>query len=303
MKYSQISFFSQRQKMLEYARYEKLYLGTKNETNISDIDKEIDSSINKVNSCLKICGYMNNLFYNLKNYISNLNDLFIVTNFYELESNGNFKLEPGNSESKWVKSCESLMKSRLPSSFLNKHHFQHFSIYEIYKITNKKVKFLYDSLYDNLIDEVNKFGDTTKYLDFFFLILPKEILYDKRKLMSFLFEDSYEEQDFILCNSFAFLDEQEIDKEFNLLSPKNKDNYMVVICKCAYFQEIVEEIKGEDMSLCSVKEIIKYIKTKSENMNSSIIKLHLNFKNTDFYYFKVKGLVAPEYIVSYKYLK
>ena len=38
-------------------------------------------------------------------------------------------------------------------------------------------------------------------------------------------------------------------------------------------------------------------------MNGKIIKLHLNFKNTDFYYFKVKGLVAPEYIVSYKYLK
>ena len=303
MKYNQISFFSQRQKMLEYAKYEKLFLGTKNETNVADIDKEIDSSINKVNSCLKICEYMYNLFYHLKNYISNLNDLFIVTNFYELESNGNFKLEPGNSESKWVKSCESLMKSRLPSSFLIKHHFQHFSIYEIYKITNKKVKFLYDSLYDNLIDEVNKFGDTTKYLDFFFLILPKEILYDKRKLMGFLFEDSYEDQDFILCNSLAFLDEQEISKELNLLSPKNKENYMAVICKCAYFQEIVEEIKGEDMSLCSVKDIIKYIKKKSENMDGSIIKLHLNFKNTDFYYFKVKGLVAPEYIVSYKYLK
>jgi len=305
MKYHQISFFSQRQKMLEYAKYEKVFLGTKNETDLTDIDKEIDSSKNKVNSCLKICQYMNNLFYNLKNYISNLNDLFIVTNFYELESNGNFKIEPGNAESKWVKSCESLMKSRLPNSFLSKYKYQHFSIYEIYKITNKKVKFLYDSLYDNLIDETNKFGDPTKYLDFFFLILPKEVLYDTRKLMSFLFEDSYEDFDFILCNSFSFLDEQEIIKrKEDVLSFKYEhNNFITVICKCAYFQEIVEEIKGEDMSLCSVKDITKYIKSKAENMNGKIIKLHLNFKNTDFYYFKVKGLVAPEYIVSYKYLK
>ena len=303
MKLNQISFFSQRQKMLEYAKYEKLYLEVKNETSISDIDKEIESSKNKVNSCLKICQYMNDLFYNLKNYISNLNDLFIVTNFYELESNGNFKLEPGNAESKWVKSCESLMKSRVPSSFFTKYKFQQFSIYEIYKITNKKVKFLYDSLYDNLIDENDKFGDTTKYLDFFFLVLSKDILYDKRKLMSFLFEDSYEEHDFILCNSFAFLDEQDIIKDNESLLEKRKENYMTVICKCAYFEEIVEEIKGDDMSLCPLKDIIKYIKQKSETMKGKIIKLHLNFKNIDFYYFKVKGLVAPEYIVSYKYSK
>ena len=305
MKYHQISFFSQRQKMLEYAKYEKIYLGTKNETDINDIDKEIESSKNKVNSCLKICQYMNNLFYKLKTYISQLNDLFIVTNFYELESNGNFKLEPGNIESKWVKSCESLMKSRLPTTFLNKYKFQHFSIYEIYKITNKKVKFLYDSLYDNLIDETNKFGDSTKYLDFFFLLLPKDILHDTRKLMSFLFEDSYEEKDFILCNSFSFLDEQEMNKQYDLLSldKKENNNFMAVICKCAYFEEIIEEIKGDDMSLCSIDEIIKYIKSKAENMNGKIIKLHLKFKNVDFYYFKLKGLVAPEYIVSYKYSK
>ena len=168
MKYHQISFFSQRQKMLEYAKYEKLFLGIKNETQIADIEKEIDSSINKVNSCLKIYQYMNNLFYKLKTYISNLNDLFIVTNFYEIESNGNFKIEPGNAESKWVKSCDSLMKSRLQKSFLNKYKYQSFAINEIYKITNKKVKYLFDSLYDNLIDETNKFGDSTKYLDFFF---------------------------------------------------------------------------------------------------------------------------------------
>ena len=305
MKYHQISFFSQRQKMLEYAKYEKVFLGTKNETDINDIEKEIESSKNKVNSCLKICQYMNNLFYNLKNYISNLNDLFIVTNFYELESNGNFKIEPGNTESKWVKSCESLMKSRVPSSFLSKFKYQHFSIYEIYKITNKKVKFLYDSLYDNLIDETNKFGDSTKYLDFFFLVLPKEILYDTRKLMSFFFEDSYEDFDFILCNSFCFLDEREIirRKEDVLSFLEQNTNFITIICKCAYFQELVEEIKGEDMSLCSVSEITRYLKSKAENMNGKIIKLHLNFKNIDFYYYKGKGLVAPEYLVSYRYLK
>ena len=156
------------------------------------------------------------------------------------------------------------MKSRLPSSFLIKYNYQLFSIYEIYKITNKKVKFLYDSIYDNLIDETNKFGDPTKYLDFFFLVLPKEILYDTRKLMAFLFEDSYDDFDFILCNSLSFLDEQELikRKEDVLSFLYEHNNFVTVICKCAFFNEIVEEINGEDMSLCSLDEIVKFMKIR-----------------------------------------
>ena len=305
MKYHQVRFFSQRQKMLEFAKYEKLFLGTKNDTNIEDIEKEIDASKNKVNSCLKIIEHMSNLFKNLKKYISNLNDLYIVINFYELESNGNFKLEPGNNELKWVKSCESLMKSRLPNSFLNKFQFKNFSIYEIYKITNKKIKFIFDSLYDNLLDETNKFGDEQKYLDFFFLLLPKDILFDTRKLMSFLFEESYDDKEFFLCDNFWFLDEYRLNSEklSPNLSNNSNNNYIAVICKCAYFEEIIEEIKGEDKSLSSLEEIKEYMRKKAESMNGRIIKLCLKFKNTNFYYFNCKGLVAPEYIVEYNYMK
>ena len=299
MKYHQVRFFSQRQKMLEYAKYEKLFLGTNNDTNINDIDKEIEASKNKVESCLKICEYMNNLFRNLKKYISNLNDLYIVTNFYELESNGNFKIEPGNNELKWVKSCQGLMKSRLPSSFLTSYKYKDFSLYEIYKVTNKKVKFLFDSLYDNLVDQMNKFGQEQKYLDFFFLLLPKDILYDTRKLMSFLFEESYDDKEFILCDNFSFLDEQKIKSN----EDSTKTNFIAVICKCAYFEEIVEEIKGEDMSLNSLDEIKEYLKSKAQGMDGKIVKLNLKIKNTNFYYYNIKGVVAPEYIVEYNYIK
>jgi len=299
MKYHQVRFFSQRQKMLEYAKYEKLFLGTNNDTNINDIDKEIEASKNKVDSCLKICEYMNNLFRNLKKYISNLNDLYIVTNFYDLESNGNFKVEPGNNELKWVKSCEGLMKSRLPSSFLTSYKYKDLSLYEIYKVTNKKVKFLFDSLYDNLVDQMNKFGQEQKYLDFFFLLLPKDVLYDTRKLMSFLFEESYDDKEFILCDNFSFLDEQKLKSNEDSTST----NFIAVICKCAYFEEMVEEIKGEDMSLNSLDEIKEYLKSKAQGMNGKIVKLNLKIKNTNFYYYNIKGVVAPEYIVEYNYIK
>ena len=297
MKYHQVRFFSQRQKMLEYAKYEKLILGAKNETNINDIDKEIEASKNKVESCLKICEYMNGLFRSLKKYISNLNDLYIVTNFYDLESNGNFKIEPGNPEQKWMKSCQGLMKSRLPNSFLNNNKLKDISLYEIYKVTNKKVKFLFESIYDNLVDQMKKFGKEQKFLDFFFLLLPKDVLFDTRKLMSFLFEESYDDKEFILCDNFSFLDEQKIK------SNEGNNNFIAVICKCAYFEELIEEINGEDMSLNSVDEIKEYLKNKAKNIDGKIVKLNLKMKNTNFYYFNIKGIVAPEYIVEYNYVK
>ena len=297
MKYHQVRFFSQRQKMLEYAKYEKLILGTKNETNINDIDKEIEATKNKAESCLKICEYMNGLFSSLKKYISNLNDLYIVMNFYDLESNGNFKIEPGNQEQKWVKSCQDLMKSRLPSSFLTNYKYKDLSLYEIYKVTNKKIKFLFESIYDNLVDQMKKFGKDHKFLDFFFLLLPKDILFDPRKLMSFLFEESYDDKEFILCDNFSFLDEQKIK------SNENNNNFIAVICKCAYFEELIEEIKGEDMSMSSVDEIKEYLKNKAKNIDGKIVKLNLKMKNTNFYYFNIKGIIAPEYIVQYNYVK
>jgi len=52
----------------------------------------------------------NNTFYKHKNRISDLNDLSIVINFYEIESYGNYKIEPGNLDSKWVKSCLDLLE-------------------------------------------------------------------------------------------------------------------------------------------------------------------------------------------------
>ena len=66
--------------------------------------------------------------------------------------------------------------------------------------------------------------------------------------------------------------------------------------------EIICPNCGENINI-NKDEITKYIKSKAENMKGKIIKLHLKFKNVDFYYFKLKGLVAPEYIVSYKYSK
>ena len=66
---------------------------------------------------------------------------------------------------------------------------------------------------------------------------------------------------------------------------------------------MVEEIKGEDMSLNSLDEIKEYLKSKAQGMEGKIVKLNLKIKNTNFYYYNIKGVVAPEYIVEYNYIK
>ena len=297
MKYHQVRFFSQRQKMLEFAKYEKKFLRAENDTNMDEIEKEIDNSEYKVNNCLEICKHMTDIFRNLKNYISNLNDLCIVTNFYELETYLNYKLEPGNSDLKWVKSCIDLMKYRLNKEFLDAWKYKSLVINQIFKITNKKIKFLFDSLYDNLIDMNNKFGDEQKYFDFFFLVLPSETLFDVRKLLSFIFEKSYDDQDFLLCDNFTYID------EYELKSNNSCNKFKTIICKCCYFENMIEEINGDDLFFHTLNDIKNYLKEKAKNSDKKIIKLSLKLHNTNFYYYNITGIVEPEYIVEYGYEK
>ena len=57
------------------------------------------------------------------------------------------------------------------------------------------------------------------------------------------------------------------------------------------------------MSLSSLDEIKEYLKNKAKNIDGKIVKLNLKMKNTNFYYFNIKGIVAPEFIVQYNYVK
>jgi len=103
------------------------------------------------------------LIYNQYNYIN--------SNFYELESGGNIKLENGSLDDKWANSCIDLMKNRLSQSWLNKNGVKSLNIVKTWKIHNKKHKYLFDSLYENIVETTGKWGDDKKYYDFLFLHL------------------------------------------------------------------------------------------------------------------------------------
>ena len=188
--------------MLDIAKIEKKKL--------DNIENEKISSTNKKNFLINLLSMQNFNFKNLKNFLQNLNDLNIVNNFYEIETNANFKIEPGNNNNKWTKSCIDLMKIKCKKNF---------KIKTMFKITNKKSKLIFDSLYDNYIDKFKKFGEEKKYFDFYFLILPKKNLC-YRKIYEFIFENKNDKK-LILTDNFTLLD--------NILQEKKTKKIIIII--------------------------------------------------------------------------
>ena len=293
IKYHFIRLYSLKQKLLEYKLYEKDELESNNDFKITDIQKEIISLRAKIICCFKEIEFLEKSFKVIKEYISDLNDLSIVFNFYEIESYGNYKIEVGNTHSKWVKSCLELIKLKTSKNFLENNKFD-MNFNRIYKIHNKKVKTIFDSLYDNLIDLNGKFGSEKNFYDFYFLVFPQEKL-SYREIFHFLFEKQENEKEMILTDNLALID--------NLYLNKNKSNksLIAIICKCINFNSMLEEFKSEK-KMNSINEIINEIKCL--NSEKEIIKLNLtNEENTSFYYYNIQGAVEPIYIVEYEYIE
>ena len=292
----QIYFFSLRYKMLDIAKIEKKKL--------DNIENEKISSTKKKNFLIKLLSIQNLNFKNLKNFLHNLNDLNIVNNFYEIETNANFKIEPGNNNNKWTKSCIDLMKMKSKKNF---------KIKSIFKITNKKSKLIFDSLYDNYIDKFKKFGDEKKYFDFYFLILPKKHLC-YRKIYEFIFENKNDKK-LILTDNFTLLDNI-LQREKNEKNEKNNENnnnnnYFCIICKCMNFENIIQNIEtnfnANNVDKNNYYNNMKNFFKENDYTNKDILKTKVNYFKidneieTNLFYFNFPDIVEPEYLVEYIY--
>ena len=298
MKLIQINFFSMRKKMLEFILFEKKI--NKNKTNenneIKDIENEIKLSEDKIKICVNYINNIDNNFIYLKNFISNLNDLGIVFNFYELESGGNIKIESGNILLKWVKSCLDLMKIKINPEFFNKNNIKNIKFLKSFKLLNKKTKILFDSIYEKLVDNFGLFGNEKKFFDFYFLMLPVEKNVDYKKLFEILI-DKNDEIEMILTDNFSVFDEFYIKKGFN--------HFVGIICKCANFENMFEYVNEKEKNNVNFKEdnfncyedLLNYMKEYKKEKD--IIKMSINDNN--FFYYKIKGIVMPEYIIEYEY--
>ena len=120
--------------------------------------------------------------------------MFIAFNFYKLETCNNIEIEPGNLDKKWSIKCLNMMKEQFPEEFLKKYNYKGVAFNQIYKIRNNQTKFIFNSVYEDLIDEFDKFGEDKKYYKYFYLIMPEEIAQDERKMYHYLLENKNEEE-------------------------------------------------------------------------------------------------------------
>ena len=70
---------------------------------------------------------------------------------------------------KWANSCLELIKNRTSNKWLANNNIKNLNIMKVWKIHNKKHKFMFDSLYESIAEANNKWGDDKKYYDFLFL--------------------------------------------------------------------------------------------------------------------------------------
>ena len=163
---------------------------------------EIDDLEYKIRKCLEECDEMKNNYVKLKNAIKDLNDSFIIYNTLKLETYNNFELIPLLPNTKSSLFCINLMKSQINDEFMRSNYYIGITFNEIYQIKNKKAKYIFHTLYNDLIDENNQFGVDKKFQKIFYLIIPDKILENKRKLINFLLENEKEEENFFFVIIF-----------------------------------------------------------------------------------------------------
>lgn len=265
-------------------------------------------------------------------------NLILFSNFFELESFGNLKLESGFPTDKWAVSCIELIRNRVSQNFLLNNSIKNINILRIWKITNKPNRIIYDNNYDCLIDNFNKFGDENKFYDYLFLYCKKQNLesiselifenfqYDLEKInKTSVNHNSKENEIFILS---THLDKSEEVKFFDLKKKLNEYNgkesndgnnlclefynhkFYTVICKCINFENLIAKSTksySEDLSenITSSEEgfndILEIANNYNFNSGKSILEISNSNKDKKFYLLKNRTLFIPEYLIEYNY--
>ena len=274
------------------------YLENEKENN-NDNNYAIEDLEYKIKKCLEECDEMKNSYSKLKMFIKDLNDSFIIYNILKLETYKNFELIPLLPNTKSSLFCINLMKSQLNDEFMKSNYYTGITFNEIYQIKNKKTKYIFNALYNDLIDENKQFGVDKKFKKFLFIILPNKILQNKRKLINFLLENGKaEEENFFFCDNFSYLDEN----EDNYVTQNIKKYNIAIIYKCTYFESNVEVIDARFNYFGCIEEIKNYLVNLKSNSKKDIICLKVKY-NVNFYIYNNKGLILPKFLIKYNYIK
>ena len=269
----------------------------KNDTN--DSNYEIEDLEFKIKKLLEEYNKMKNNYSKLKKIIKELNDSFIISHSLQLETYNNIEIIPLLPNTKSSLFCINLMKSQINDEFIKSNYFTGISFNEIYQIKSTKTKYIFNALYNELIDENKLFGVDKKFKKYLFIILPDKIIQNKRKLFNF-FTESQKESEIFFCDNFSYLDEKEI--MYNKKNFYNGSNKTKMICKCAFFDSNVEVIDARFNYFSSIEEIKSYLINLKNNSKKDIICLKIKY-NVNFYIYNNKDLILPKYIIKYNYKK
>ena len=292
--YSSVQFYK-----LKVLTIRLKFLEDKEKNDNSDSNYEIEDLEFKIKKLLEEYDKMKNIYSKLKKIIKELNDSFIISHTLKLETYNNIEIIPLLPNTKSSLFCINLMKSQANDEFMKSNYFTGISFNEIYQIKNKKSKYIFHSIYNELIDENKLFGVDKKFTKYLFILLPDKILKNKRKLFNF-FTESQQESEIIFCDNFSYLDEKEII--YNKKNFYKNNNKTSIICKCAFFESNVEVHDARFNYFSSIDEIKNYLINLKNNSKKDIICLKIKY-NVNFYIYNNKGLILPKYIIKYNYKK
>jgi Leucine-rich repeat (LRR) protein len=222
------------------------------------------------------------------------------SNYIELESSGNIKIENMHFSDKHTQSIIELIKSRISQKFQTKNFIKNMNIMKMWKVTNKEHKIVFENNYDFWVDKLGKFGEEKKYYEYKFLYLNDDLLdLDFIELCNqilFNFSKFSTHNKLLLLSSF-------LDKFEDHKVSENKDkSSKFVICKCVNFPQLFHQnlsIYSEDLKLN--EDLIKFYNNSSQ-IDKPINEIMSSDNNASlFLYPSEKMLCIPEYIIEYNY--
>ena len=275
---------------LKFLEYNNMNNNNENNYEIEDLKYKTEKNIEQ-------CNKMKEFYHKLKNNIKDLNDSFIIYQTLNLETYNNIEIIPLLPNNKNSIFCIDLMKSQLNTEFMQSNFYTGISFNEMYQIKDKKNKYIFNAIYNDLIDENSQFGTDTKFKKFLYIIIPDKILHNKRKLFNYFTENQKTEENYFFCDNYSYLDENEINCD-----KKYYENKIKIICKCIYFESNVEIIDARFNYFNSIEDIKNYLINLKNNSKKDIVCVKMKY-NVNFYIYTNKGLILPKYIIKYNYKK
>ena len=244
-----------------------------NDFQINDGYKNEYSNFNNV---IKKLENNNLIYYKIKNYLKDLNDLNLVLSFFFNETCESFQIFPCYNFHKVM----NLIKIKIDPEFFIKNMINKINIKKIFSLHNQEKNTIFNFIYEELLIKRKLFGKKQNFVDFKFLILPNyynNLSYEN--IFDYLI-NKYEKSNLILTNNFIYLDEKKI-----LNNNKIKNNtFFMIICKTFNFEDLYEEIETEKIdsnNINDLKDLENIFKDYIDNFNKEKIKLEEELKRIE----------------------